>query len=183
YLAELLRLEGRGDFIGRSCPCGEKDVLYRCEDCCDVSLHCKECTLKTHLSHPMHHLRRWDGDHFARVTLKSLGLVVQLGHTPSENCTNPRIPWGDDFVLIDINGVHELSVCYCGCERAVPHHLQLLRTRWYPATSVSPKTAATFQVLETFHLLSVQSKLSAFEFYNTLSRRTDNTNVNTPKVC
>ncbi|RPD55075.1 hypothetical protein L227DRAFT_615722 [Lentinus tigrinus ALCF2SS1-6] len=129
----------------------------------------------------MHHLRRWDGDHFARVTLKSLGLVVQLGHTPGENCTNPRIPWGDDFVLIDINGVHELSVRYCGCERAVPHHLQLLRTRWYPATSVSPKTAATFQVLETFHLLSVQSKLSAFEFYNTLSRRTDNTNVNTPK--
>ncbi|RPD56066.1 hypothetical protein L226DRAFT_546322 [Lentinus tigrinus ALCF2SS1-7] len=181
FLAELLRLEGRGDYIDRDCSCGAKEALYRCEDCHDVSLHCRQCTLAAHLCHPLHRLRRWDDDHFTRVTLKSLGLVVQLGHSPGQACMNPRIPWGDDFVLIDLNGIHELTVRYCGCESAVPHHLQLLRARWYPATSVSPKTAATFRVLETFQLLSVQSKLSAFEFYSTLARRTDNTNVNAPK--
>ncbi|RPD55780.1 hypothetical protein L227DRAFT_588422 [Lentinus tigrinus ALCF2SS1-6] len=181
YLAELLRLEGRGDYTDATCPCRDNGVLYRCEDCSDVGLHCQKCTLAAHLSHPLHRLRCWDNDHFTRVTLKALGHVVQLGHSPGDNCTNPRVPWGDDFVLLDVNGVHDLCVRFCGCERAIPHHLQLLRARWYPATSVSPKTAATFRVLETFHLLSVQSKLSAFEFYSMLSRRTDNTNVDTLK--
>ncbi|KAL6303051.1 hypothetical protein BKA93DRAFT_818202 [Sparassis latifolia] len=50
-----------------------------------------------------------------------------------------------------------------------------------PATSVDPKTAATFRLLETFHLISAQSKISGYEFYTALARRTDNTGVNPPK--
>ncbi|RDX43071.1 hypothetical protein OH76DRAFT_1458528 [Lentinus brumalis] len=181
FLAELLRLEGRGDYNTPFCHCGAHGPLFRCEDCHDVRLHCQQCILGAHDAHPLHRLRRWDFDHFTRVTLKSLGHVVQLGHEPGETCVNPRVPWGDDFVLVDLSGVHELTVRYCGCESAIQHHLQLLRARWYPATSTNPKTAATFQVLESFHLLSVQSKVSAFEYYSTLSRRTENTNVDTPK--
>ncbi|TFK78062.1 hypothetical protein K466DRAFT_446088, partial [Polyporus arcularius HHB13444] len=52
---------------------------------------------------------------------------------------------------------------------------------WFPATSVNPKTAATFGLLEMFHTLSGQSKLSAFEYYAALARRTDNTGTCPPK--
>ena len=48
--------------------------------------------------------------------------------------------------------------------------------------SSTPKTAATFDCLETFEKLSYVSKLSAFEFYQTVSRLTDDTGTKTPKV-
>lgn len=94
----------------------------------------------------------------------------------------PGVAFGDDFVLIDMSGVVELGLDFCGCTCALPHYTQLLRTRWYPATSISPKSAATFQVLEHFQLLSAYSKLSGWEFYTSLVRRTDNTGVHPPKV-
>ncbi|KAJ7269976.1 hypothetical protein B0H12DRAFT_999151, partial [Mycena haematopus] len=52
---------------------------------------------------------------------------------------------------------------------------QLLRARWYPATGKSPRTAATFSVLRRYHLTTLESKCSVSEFYNSLSRGTDNT--------
>ena len=86
-------------------------------------------------------------------------------------------------MILDLHGIHEVGLDFCGCEQAPPSTCQLLRYRLYPATSVEPRTAATFRLLETFHLLSGQSKISAFEFYSTLSRRTDNTGTQPPKVC
>lgn len=55
------------------------------------------------------------------------------------------------------------------------HPKQLLRARWFPATVSSPQTAATFNLLEYFQLLTFESKASVFEYLNSLSRRTDNT--------
>ncbi|KAI0702837.1 hypothetical protein C8T65DRAFT_709367 [Cerioporus squamosus] len=183
YLDELMRLEGRGSYTENGCACGTKDAaaVYRCEDCCDLRLYCKTCTVASHAAHPLHRIRLWEDRHFSRVSLKSLGLRVQLGHQPGETCINPQAVWGDDFVLLDVFGVHELGVDYCGCETALPTHIQVLRARWFPATSVSPKTAATFRLLESYHLLATAAKVSVFEFYASLSRRTDNTGVNTPK--
>ena len=82
---------------------------------------------------------------------------------------------GDDFVVVDTNGVHSVGLDYCACEKAEDMVTQLLRARWYPATTTNPKSAATFNVLEFFHLLSFESKASVFEYYYTLMRRTDNT--------
>ena len=62
------------------------------------------------------------------------------------------------------------------------HTRQLLRERLFPATTTDPKTAATFSVLEQFHLLSFESKVSAFEFYQGLSRLSDNVGIDPPKV-
>jgi hypothetical protein len=58
----------------------------------------------------------------------------------------------------------------------------LLERRLYPATVVNPKTAATFRALELFELLQYESKLSTYEFYQTISRLTDNTGTCEPKV-
>ncbi|KAL7280499.1 hypothetical protein ACG7TL_005431 [Trametes sanguinea] len=152
YLDELLRLEGRGDFADHPC---------------------NKCGLVTD--------QHWKDCHFTCVTLKSLGLQLQLGHGIGEKCLNPIPAPANDFTLLDVTGIHELAVNFCGCESARSHHIQVLGARWFPATSVNPKTAATFLMLENFQLLSLQSKVSGWEYYLTLARRADNTGVAPPK--
>lgn len=90
---------------------------------------------------------------------------------------------GDDFVIVDCNGVHQVALDYCGCSSAAKVTIQLLRAQLYPATVQAPKTAATFNVLEFFQVLTFDSKASVFEFYRTLSRRTDNTGCLNIPVC
>ena len=212
YLAEFLRLEGRGDFIKEPCRgCGTdlKVSGFRCRDCHDLAMYCQTCIVNVHAPNPLHRVqvsfspRRppsqcaspsdhdvhyifwqlWENGAFVKMALKDLGLRIQLGHPVGEKCVNPVIAFGDAFVVLDITSVHQVGVDFCGCECALLHYVQVLCQRWFPTTSVDPQTAVTFSLLEHFHLLSVQSKVSAFEYYTTLSRRTDNTGVDTPKVC
>jgi hypothetical protein len=98
-----------------------------------------------------------------------------LGHRVGEPCANPSRAARDDFVVVDENGVHEVGLDFCDCEWADDAVTQLLRVRWFPATTTAPKSAATFNVLELFQLLSFESKASVFEYYYTLMRRTNNT--------
>lgn len=107
--------------------------------------------------------------------MRDLGMRIQLNHPNGESCYNPVKSYNDDFTVIDLNGVHSVAVNYCNCHLAQPRMIQLLLSRLYPATVIDPKTAATFQVLEHFHLCTLVSKISAFDFYTTLSHRTDNT--------
>jgi hypothetical protein len=111
-----------------------------------------------------------------------LGLRVQLGHTVHEMCHNPVRTAGGDLVVLDINGIHEVGVDFCGCELSNPHFIQLLRYRWFPASVDRPKTAATMALLKFFQLLNFESKASPFEFHNTLARLTDNTGTSPHKV-
>jgi hypothetical protein len=119
-------------------------------------------------------IQYWNGVFFERVTLKSIGFRVQLGHGVIDYCVRPVRAFGDEFVVIDDHGIHEIGLDFCGCGTHQPHHIQLLRAKWFPATVVNPKTAATFHVLERFHLLTLESKASAFEFINSLARETNN---------
>ncbi|KAJ3503382.1 hypothetical protein NLJ89_g8461 [Agrocybe chaxingu] len=155
YVQELLCLEGRGD-----AACQQE--------------------LTSHQLLPFHRVEQWNGDFFVKTSLKSLGLVIQLNHLDGV-CTNPATAFNNDFVIIDSNGIHEVALNYCACSGQVPQTTQLLRARLFPSTVVDPKTAATFDVLERFQLLSFTSKISAYKFYRSLSRLTDNTGVTTPK--
>lgn len=110
-----------------------------------------------------------------------LGLRVQLGHGPGQRCINPTRT--ESFTVVDSGGIHEIGLDFCGCETAQTRVKQLLRARLFPATVRDPRTAATFGVLEQFHLLSLESKVSAYEFYHALKRRSDNTGLCEPKVC
>lgn len=96
---------------------------------------------------------------------------------------NPIVAAGDDFVIVDCNGIHQVALDYCGCANAKGLTVQLLRAKLYPATVQAPKTAATFNLLEFFQLLTFESKASAFELYHTLARRTDNTGTLRVPVC
>ncbi|KAJ2935945.1 hypothetical protein H1R20_g1150, partial [Candolleomyces eurysporus] len=127
---------------------------------------------------PLHRIECWNGAYFARSSLKSLGLRIQLGHPAGKRCPRPIKTWGDDFVIIDCDQIHSVGLDYCGCGDSSKGQVeQLLERRLYPATVVNPKTAATFRVLELFELLQYESKLSTYEFYQAVSRLTDNTGL------
>jgi hypothetical protein len=85
-------------------------------------------------------------------------------------------------MIIDMTGVHEVALDFCACRTMQTHVKQLLWARLFLATIIDPKTAATFGVLEQYHLLSFESKASAYEFYQGLARLSDNTGINPPKI-
>ncbi|KAG1877638.1 hypothetical protein DFJ58DRAFT_712347 [Suillus subalutaceus] len=122
-----------------------------------MEMSCHYCVVERHKNNPLHIIKEWNGSFFQRTHLKSLGLRVQLGHTPGDHCYNPRPSAGNDFVVVDVNGIHEVVLDF--------------------STTTDPQTAATFNILKHYHLLSYESKVSAYKFYHSLSRRSDNTGL------
>ncbi|KAJ6518389.1 hypothetical protein DFH09DRAFT_1331989 [Mycena vulgaris] len=166
FLQELLRLEGRGDHrsyaICRECSAEKAD--HRCRDCFGGGeLMCKACVLLRHKQLPFHRIEEWTG----------------LGHWHERHraCPNPSPSAGGAFVIVNDVGVHEVALDYCGCATSGTQTVQLLRAGLYPATTTNPRSAATINVLRRFHLLSFESKCSAYEFYYSLARETDNTGL------
>lgn len=137
-------------------------------------------------------LQQWTGTHFVRrrTALKDLGLRIQLNHPPGKVCPYKRAGPGD-FVLYNLNGVHEISVDFCGCRtedgtdlggEPLEQWTQLLRACWWPATIISPKTCATFAVLRLFHMLNCIGKLSAYDFLRGLEKCTNHDGLDRPPV-
>ncbi|KDQ25249.1 hypothetical protein PLEOSDRAFT_1045089, partial [Pleurotus ostreatus PC15] len=176
YVEEFLRLEAPSN--NHICPrCSipvEAPNQYRCPQCSDDRLFCKTCIVQQHAANPFHQVENWNSLFFDRCTLQSLGFQLQLGHPVGETCTNPVRAFRNSFVVIASHGVIPVTLDFCGCMGHSAHDVQLLRARLFPATSTDPRTAATFEVLRLFQLLSFSSKVSAYEFYNTLSRLTNN---------
>ncbi|KDR65407.1 hypothetical protein GALMADRAFT_148720 [Galerina marginata CBS 339.88] len=184
YLDEVLRWAGRGDFRSASqCPdCLARSAApgvpaYWCEECIIPDLTCASCCVRRHRMHPFH--RKWTGSHFAEVSLKSIGLKIQLNHGGAF-CEKP-IPCHTNFRVLHTNGIHEVDVRFCGCAKVIPVHLQLLRRGLYPASQLSIQTCATFTLLDQLHMLALTTKGSTYDFYRALEKLTDNTGINPPK--
>ena len=111
-----------------------------------------------------------------------LGLVIQLNHNIDDPCLNPAHAFNGDFVILDSHSIHSITMQYCNCHLAVSWPVQLLRSRLFPATTLNPKTAGTFRLLEAFQLLPFTSKVSAFKFYQSISRQSDNMGTCPPLV-
>jgi hypothetical protein len=126
--------------------------------------------------------QRWTGFFFDDTTLRNMGLVVSLNHV-GEMCPSPSAP--TDLVVMDVSGVHTVMVTFCECYHSVGgSHVrsQLLRHRWFPATVARPRTVFTFDVLDSFHLLTLQGKTSAYDYYLSIEHKTDNTGISSIKV-
>ncbi|KAF7349654.1 CxC2 domain-containing protein [Mycena sanguinolenta] len=180
FLDELLRHDGRGDYMGSvECPGGAdcRPPEYRCSDCLHPCLYCKACIVAMHARVPLHHVERWHDGWYQRCSLKSLGIRIQLGHPPGVPCPNPEKAWGDDFVIIGSHTIDEVGLDYCNCGTAKEKRVQLLRMRLYPATGTNPRSAATFAALRRFAHMTLESKCSAYEFYNSLACETNNTGL------
>jgi hypothetical protein len=128
-------------------------------------------------------MQEWDGTSFQRLTLKSLGVRIQLGHALGDPCPNPAPASGDDFVIVTSRTIDEVGLDYCDCSQAKAKPIQLLRMRLYPATGTNPRSAATFAALRRFAHLTLESKCSAYEFYNSLAHKTNNTGLDPSRVC
>ncbi|KAJ7025057.1 hypothetical protein C8F04DRAFT_1269664 [Mycena alexandri] len=170
YLRVLLRLEGAGDADLAPCPCcKERPATFRCKQCFGDEMYCQECTVQMHAKHPLHVIDEWNGDMFHRKSLQALGLRVQLHH---DDCVSPVAV--DNFVVLDVGYIHEISVDFCGCERRHSTHRRtaLLSKRWYPATHDTPRTAATFNYLNLFIIQTHQAKTTMYDYYMATTRST-----------
>ncbi|TFK79910.1 hypothetical protein K466DRAFT_605772 [Polyporus arcularius HHB13444] len=180
-LDELLRYEGCDEDVHSPllCSgCGLKDAVVRCMECEGRELRCGECAVDDHSRLPLHRLQEWDGKTFKRTSLRTHGLVVQLGHN-GQPCANPSSKTRR-IVVVDITGVHEVEVSFCECISAgsrtlVSEWVQLMRRGWFPATNNRPATAFTFRTLDTFQETNFQGKLSLYDYWRSLERLTDNT--------
>jgi hypothetical protein len=117
---------------------------------------------------------------FHKSSLKDIGLRVQLGlHPPGEACNGRQTI--NDFVIVDITGIHVVTLDFCACYNAPERYIQLLRMRLYPATFENPSTAFSFQVLRDFLSLSFNTRLSQLHFMDFLSQKMDLSGLrNTP---
>lgn len=80
---------------------------------------------------------------------------------------------------MDTTGIHEVDIQFCGCykETGASHpRFQLMRSALLPSSVERPVSAFTFDVLNTFHLITLQSMTSAYNFYLAVARKTDNLN-------
>ncbi|KAJ3905079.1 hypothetical protein F5879DRAFT_988649 [Lentinula edodes] len=182
YLQELLRHEDQGPFANQSCRCGiefraTKNQAYRCTECHDWTLYCQNCIVIGHEKNPFHIVEVNNGVFFESRQLASLGLVIHLGnHSPLSPCAHAIHHPPKSFTIIGIRNIQTASLKFCACKDSIDvDRRQLLRARLFPATSTNPQTAATFEFLNFFHILSFMSKVSMSEYYQTLERMTDNT--------
>lgn len=89
------------------------------------------------------------------------------------------------FIVFDTSGAHLVNIAYCDCiesDYALDKRTQILRKKWFPATTARPHSVFTFDLLSTFHELTLQGKGNLFDFYNTILRMTDNASIRTPIV-
>ncbi|KAG2746300.1 hypothetical protein P692DRAFT_201840978 [Suillus brevipes Sb2] len=180
---EFIRLEARGDAPwSHAChglPDCANEPTVRCRDCEGLQLYCRSCIMSLHSAMPLHNVEIWTDTYFQRISLRDLGLFIQLSHPAGIQCDNPVHAF--DFTVLDINGIHSVSLFFCNCATAKTRTIQILRSRWYPATTTDPRTAATFRLLDKFQMYTFESKGSAFEYWQTLSRLSDNTGTKPPK--
>ncbi|TFK61735.1 hypothetical protein BDN72DRAFT_777906, partial [Pluteus cervinus] len=180
-LAYILSLDSPG-MITECSGCRKRDckAYFRCTECLDDRVQCQTCVVDTHRSHPFHWVEEWNGSYFERVNLKDLGLQIHLGHPFGAACIAPAKIRKDEFIVLHTNGIHSVTMVFCACGSADHDYAQLLASRLFPATTGSPRTAATFQLLRRYQMLSFMSKISVFEFYQSLVRLTNNFGISVP---
>ncbi|KAL0567206.1 hypothetical protein V5O48_014794 [Marasmius crinis-equi] len=184
FLEEMLRLDGKSADENFCVACKkETTTLYRCRICSGDSLLCSECIVRGHVQRPLDIIEKWNGFFFERATLGSIGFGIQLGHPPGECCSSPR-PARSNFVIVDVDSIQDVNVSYCMCRRSSvvgDSWQQLMRYRLYPGSVDTPATAFTFRCLTLFHNLTLQGKMTAYDFYHGLETLTDATGLTNVK--
>ncbi len=151
--------------------------------------------MSIHQHLPFHNIEGWTGTHFKRVSFKSLGGVLYMGHSghmcphnnlkgkhkcadkEPENSPEPAPSFFHQeypvITVIDCSGITNHSVCYCMCPKAPPEWQQLYQLGYLPGSTSRPTSAFTFQVLDYFSLDNDETKSSAQAFISKLCRLTD----------
>ena len=119
-------------------------------------------------------LKVWRDGFYQRTSLFELDLCFYIGH---QHAPCPSANSLQQILVINMNGAHHLNVQFCTCEGTpdwVESYRQLLRMGWYPASFSRPKTAFTFDLLDTYHKFTLQGKLNLYDFYSSIMQKTNN---------
>ncbi|KZV77999.1 hypothetical protein EXIGLDRAFT_583392, partial [Exidia glandulosa HHB12029] len=176
----LLSLE-YSDGIDCLCSClSGHQATYRCLDCYTSKPCCSVCMVETHRSLPFHRIEFWNGLHFERAALDAIGLRIYLGHDgvicPGVSAEGKTVEVHEvKLSIAHLNGIHTLHVvpCWCRGPRQAKQDMveQLIRARLFPATLSNPTTAYTIELLEHWHLESLQSKKSTWDYWQALCQK------------
>lgn len=165
---------------GLSCAqCDEgKPEWYRCSDCWMPPTLCRTCLLKTHKHNPFHFVQHWDPlrKFWRREPLSRMGVTVHLGHE------GRRCPFASTtartFTIVSENGIHTVKMLFCQCRDPAtgarcPEATQLLRMGLWPASWESPESAFEIKTLKAFSLLANEGHVSAYDYFESLRKKTD----------
>ncbi|KAJ3792282.1 hypothetical protein GGU11DRAFT_862061 [Lentinula aff. detonsa] len=97
--------------------------------------------------------------------------AIPLGH---DGNICPQASKPSLMTLVDHDtGVHATKVTFCGC-RDSNKWQQLMDANLFPATVAEPQTAFSFRTLRHWQLITLQSKITAYDYVRALRRQTDN---------
>lgn len=192
-LDELLRHDGLQDPASPPlCSnCLNNAGMHKCLDCSVMSSYCADCIISCHDELPLHRIevcqsvlrfflpmtfaQVWSDGFFQRTSLLELGHSFHISHRHTP-CPSPDSSF-QKILVIDLNGAHYVNIQFCACKDRpewIEHYRQLLRMGWYPASFDRPRTAFTFDLLDTYHKLALQGKLSVYDFYAAVMQKSDN---------
>lgn len=177
----LLRQHGHSD-IGTPCKCdGIKKCNTMCFECIQAAPSCEDCFIQQHRRSPLHWAHVWDFTlgFFIKKDISTLStpFSLHLNHG-SDACTHPLGSVDTKFIIVASNGVHATLLRFCDCLSALPKIQQLCNAGLFPATTRAPVSAFTFELLKKYHVHTLQSKVSAYDFIGAIQRITDNVFTN-----
>ncbi|KAK7027904.1 hypothetical protein VNI00_015120 [Paramarasmius palmivorus] len=157
--------------ITQACTCSSgQPRLFRCKDCWVWGVRCSQCMILRHQGAPFHAIEHWNGSFFEPASLADIGVRVYLGHG-GDPCPNSHQSF-KRLTILHTTGITEISVNFCFCSHHPSDFEQLLDLRLFPATADRVETVISFELLDDFHLHTLTSKKAAFDYYDSLQRKT-----------
>jgi hypothetical protein len=101
------------------------------------------------MKNPFHRLKKWNGHYFEHSNLNAVGVILHMGHG------------GKECPSYDINS------------QKAEEHIQLFQMHLCPASYSKPSTGFTFDVLDDYHLESMECKTACSNYYNKLRHCTN----------
>lgn len=117
--------------------------------------------------------------------MSTLGVAIHCGHrgSPCDRKAGKGLPSVKHWMqVVDVNGTYKFNVYECTCEGARPFAQQLMEMKLMPATHKSPKTAFTFAVLKDFQTFNMCAKVSVWDYWAAIAKKTNGMQPNKVKV-
>lgn len=99
---------------------------------------------------------------------------------PSMELKAPGFGWpagAEAITIVHTNGVFKRHIKKCSCvgsdRKIMPFHMQLFRSRLFPATTTFPRTAMTLSALDDYHLQMVECHTTVSSYFQKIRRSTN----------
>lgn len=170
--------------LGDPCKCGKALRTCLCFQCTHLPPSCSDCFLQAHEANPWHWAHRWDESKGTLVQTDQsvLGRVVTFGHRRHQEleCPERRAEESLAFTVVDLTGIHATRAFFCKCSHSQvfrtrhPRLEMLLACRMWPSTVKQASVGFTWEVMKDFHLHTLTSKKSAYDYMRAIQAKTNN---------